>query len=165
MNRKTKTLKVSAILIILILQISPKVIAQACGGGILNFNIYTLNGNAVNDFDYEILPISEELAKKFNYQDIWGSGGIVNGITNSIIDNKNETLNNKLKKWLALSKIPSKGKIKSSINFKTFETVYFPIVLKITQNKKTIYIIGNYFGGCTRHVSLIWSDKYDISIQ
>ena len=80
-------------------------------------------------------------------------------------NNKGFYLNNKLKKWLELSNIPSKGKIKSSINFKTFETVYFPMILKITQNNKSIYIIGNYFGGCYRQASLIWSDKYDSSIH
>jgi hypothetical protein len=82
-----------------------------------------------------------------------------------MIDRNNEALNNKLKKWLALSKISSKGKIKSSINFKTFETVFFSMILKITQHKKTIYILGNYFGGCNRQASLIWNDKYDISIH
>ena len=164
MNRKTKMLKVTALLILLILQISTKVIAQVCGGGILNFKIYTLNGSNLKDFDYEIFPISKEFAKKLNYQDNWGSGEIMNGITDSMIDRSNEILNNNLKKYLELSKINSKGKIKSFINFKTFETVYFPIILKITQNKKTIYIIGNYFGGCRRQAALIWSDKYDIRI-
>jgi len=153
------------IFIPLLLQIHTKSIAQVCGGGIVKFNIYTLNGNAVKDFDYEIFPASDELTKKFNYKDNWGCGEIMYGITDSMIDRNNEALNNKLKKWLALSKISSKGKIKSSINFKTFETVYFPMILKITQHNKSIYILGNYFGGCNRQVSLIWTDSYYTSIH
>lgn len=153
------------IVITFLLQFHTKSIAQVCGGGTVKFNIYTLNGKAVKNFDYEIFPASEELTKKFNYKDNWDCGEIMNGIADSMIDRNNEALNNKLKKWLALSKISSKGKIKSSINFKSFETVFFPMILKISQHNKSVYILGNYFGGCNRQASLIWTESYYISIH
>jgi hypothetical protein len=153
------------IVITFLLQIHTKSIAQVCGGGTVKFNIYTLNGKAVKSFDYEIFPASEELTKKFNYKDNWGCGEIINGIADSMIDRNDEALNNKLKELLALSKITSKGKIKCSINFKSFETVYFPMIFKITKHNKSVYILGNYFGGCNRQASLIWTDSYYTSIH
>lgn len=132
---------------------------QVCGGGILDFNIFTLNGTEVKYFEYEIFPVSEKLAKDLGeglHADY--KGKIMYGFSETKIDTTNTFLNTEFKSLLAESKITSKGKIKSSLHFKTHETLYFPVILKITHDKKTVYILGNYFGGCNRKASLVWGN-------
>lgn len=152
--------------------------SQLCGGGKLTFNIYTLNGTEVENFDYEIFPVSKEfLHEKFykkvvndvnldnpNYyffQNVGNAGIIImEHFANEIIETNDDKLNERLDKMLHLSKITKYGKIRSSLSFTTLELNNFPIVLKITHNQKTIYILGNYFGGCNREASLVWNNGY-----
>jgi len=152
--------------------------SQACGGGKLNFDIFTINGQEIENFEYEIFPVSEEnLKEKFlkkvlnesnlddpkNYflTNINNTGIIINEQhANEIITTIDEKLNESFKKLLANSKISSKGEIKSSLTFNTFENINLPIILKVTHKKRTVYILGNYFGGCNRNASLIWNKYY-----
>lgn len=161
------------------LLISQNGYSQRCGGGTLTFNIYTLNGEEMENFEYEILPVSKELLqdklyKKYvnevnlnnpNYtlfQSVNNSSGIIIGeqFVNEIVETNNDKLNGSLDKMLDLSKITKTGKIKSSLLFITYENNNFPIILKISNNQKTIYILGNYFGGCDREASLVWNNGY-----
>jgi hypothetical protein len=154
--------------------------SQECGGGKLLFNIYILNGMEIDEFDYEILPVSKELLQEKYYQKVVSKinldnpnyylfqkisevGGIImEQYANEIIETNNEKLNRELKEMLDLSNINQKGKIKSSLIFNTLELTNFPIILKISHKKKTIYILGNYFGGCNREASLVWNNGYGI---
>tara|TARA_R110002111_G_scaffold252863_2_gene317941 strand:- start:1919 stop:2449 length:531 start_codon:yes stop_codon:yes gene_type:complete len=158
--------------------ISQNGFSQACGGGILTFNIYTLNGKEIKNFDYEIFPVSKELLNEkfyrkvvnevslddpnyYYFQNVSNSGIIImEHFANEIIETNDEKLNEWLDKLLILSKISKSGKIKSSLSFSTLELNNFPIILKISLNQKTIYILGNYFGGCDREASLVWNNKY-----
>lgn len=164
-------------ILFVVILISQNGFSQACGGGILKFNIYTLNGVEVEEFNYEIFPVSKELLNEkfyskvmvkenldnpnhYLFQKINETGGIImEQYANEIIETKDEELNSSLKKILDLSKINQTGKIKSSLSFKTFELANFPIILKISHKEKTIYILGNYFGGCNREASLIWDNE------
>lgn len=152
--------------------------SQACGGGILTFNIYTLNGTEIENFEYEIFPISKELLQEkfykkvvnevnldntnyYLFQSINSSGVIImESYANEIIEANNDELNESLDKMLHLSKITRTGKIKSSLSFTTLELNNFPIILKISNSQKNIYILGNYFGGCNREASLVWNNEY-----
>lgn len=152
--------------------------SQACGGGKLTFNIYTLNGIEIENFDYEILPVSKELLQErfykkvvnevnldnpnyYFFQNIGNVGMIImERFANEIIETKDEKLNERLDKMLDLSKINQLGKIKSSLSFTTLELNDFPIILKISNNRKAIYILSNYFGGCNREASLVWNNEY-----
>lgn len=152
--------------------------SQACGGGKLIFNIYTLNGVVIEEFDYEIFPVSKELLQEKFYKKVVYEGNLGNpnyilfqninnfgtiimeNIANEIIETKDEKLNEKLDKMLDLSKINQSGKIKSTLSFFTLELNNFPIILKISNTQKTIYILGNYFGGCNREASLVWNNGY-----
>ncbi|HRF16102.1 MAG: hypothetical protein JSR97_01765 [Verrucomicrobia bacterium] len=160
------------------LLISQNGYSQRCGGGTLAFNIYTLNGEEIENFEYEILPVSKELLReKFykkvvneinldnqNYslfQSVYSSGIIIGEqFINEIIETNNGKLNESLDKMLDLSKVTKNGKIKSSLFFITHEKNNFPVILKISNNQKTIYILGNYFGGCDREASLVWNNGY-----
>jgi len=157
---------------------SQNLFSQACGEGILIFNIYTLNGIDIEEFDYEILPVSKELLKeKFykkvvskaylddsNYKlflEVNGSGVIImESFANEIIKTNDKKLSEDLDERLALSDITQKGKIKSSLLFRTRENNDFPIVIKTSHRGKTIYVLGNFFGGCNREASLVWNNKY-----
>ncbi|WP_417354419.1 hypothetical protein [Flavobacterium sp.] len=157
--------------------LTPKIYSQRCGGGILTFNIYTLNGEDVKEFDYEIFPVSKELLKKNYYdkltikkykdcpeyslfKDIQKSGSIIGKVfVNQIIDNNDPKLNAELQKLLDTSAISQKGTIKSTMLFSTRENQSFPIVLKISNGDREVYILGNYFGNCDREASLVWGDK------
>ncbi|MCD0469917.1 hypothetical protein [Flavobacterium sp. JAS] len=156
--------------------ISQNGFSQACGGGILTFNIYTLNGVEIEEFNYEIFPVSKELLKEKFYSKVVNKVNLDNpnynlfreinqtGViimqqyANEIINTKDDKLNGSLKKMLDLSKINQTGKIKSSLSFNTLELADFPIILKISHREKTIYILGNYFGGCDREGSLVWDN-------
>ncbi|RYJ41372.1 hypothetical protein [Flavobacterium beibuense] len=157
--------------------LSPKSFSQVCGGGILTFNIYTLNGEDIKEFDYEIFPVSRELLQKNYYdkltiktykdcpeyslfKDVQKSGSIIGKIfVDQIIDNNDPKLNAKLQKLLDTSAIAQKGTIKSTLLFTTRENESFPIVLKISNGERVVYILGNYFGNCDREASLVWGDK------
>jgi hypothetical protein len=133
--------------------------SQACGGGTLTLSIYTLNGLNAKKISYEIFPASKEIVEKYSQNDIWISGKIINGFSeNELIANEN--LNNELNKLLQTSKISKAGKITTTLKFKTMELGYFPIILKINIDNKTIYILGNHFGGCNREACVIWNGNY-----
>ncbi|MEE1897574.1 hypothetical protein V1389_04460 [Flavobacterium rakeshii] len=157
--------------------LSPKIYSQRCGGGILTFNIYTLNGEDVKEFDYEIFPVSKELLQKnfyekltlIDYKDcpqfsptkpVETSGRIIGKVfADQIIDNNDPKLNAKLQELLDTSAIAQKGTITSTLLFSTRENQSFPIVLKISNGDREVYILGNYFGNCDREASLVWGDK------
>jgi hypothetical protein len=151
--------------------------SQACGGGKLTFNIYILNGSEIQNFEYEIFPVSKKLLQEKFYKKVINEGNLDNpnynlfqninnsGIiimkhfANEIIEANNDKLNESLNKLLHLSNIARSGKIKSSLSFTTLELNNFPIILKISNDKQTIYILGNYFGGCNREASLVWDNE------
>lgn len=146
-------------LLIIALFISLKGSSQECGGGILTLNLYTINGKKIKDASYEIFPVSKELIEKYNDTDNWNKGRIINNFSeNEILPN--EDLINKLNTLLERSSISKSGKFTSTLKFKTLELAYFPIIIKINIKNKTIYIMGNYFGGCDRETSLIWNGGY-----
>jgi hypothetical protein len=133
--------------------------SQACGGGILNLNIYTKNGEKAKEITYEIFPISKELIEKYNDSDNWNIGKIIIDFSEKDILN-DEKLDNRLDKYLENSSISKSGKFISNLKFKTYELLYFPIIIKISIENKTVYILGNYFGGCNREASLIYNGYY-----
>lgn len=159
--------------IFIILTFPNKLQAQVCGGGILTFTIFTPNGSKSIDFEYEIFPVLEEqlqekildVMKKQNsldgYLRKYNHSGIEISKQNAdeIIAIDNENLNIQLNKFLANSGLNKFGKLKNKLEFKTFELVGFPVVLKISAQGKSVYILGNFFGNCDRPSSLIWSDK------
>lgn len=152
--------------------------SQACGGGKLIFNIYTLNGVEIENFEYEIFPVSKELLQEKFYNKVVNTANLDNpnhnlfqninnfgviimeNFANEIIETNDDKLNESLDKMLQLSQIAQSGKIKSSLSFTTAEVLDFPIILKISNSQKTIYILGNYFGGCNREASLVWNNGY-----
>lgn len=168
--------KIVKLIFIVGILISQNGFSQACGGGILIFNIYTLNGVEIEDFNYEIFPVSKELLQEKFYSKVVDKVNLENpnynlfreinqtGViimqqyANEIIDAKDDKLNDRLKKILDVSKINQTGKIKSSLSFNTLELADFLIILKISHREKNIYILGNYFGGCDREASLVWNN-------
>lgn len=148
--------------------------AQECGGGTLTLNIYTINGSNVEYFDYEILPVSEKLLRE-NFLtkirgsveaqnnmeiDIYQKGIIIKEEFSREIIEKNNEINTDLKKMM--SSDLKNGKIKSYLKFKTLELERKLVLLKVKLKDKTIYIVGNFFGGCDRELSLIWDNRFGI---
>lgn len=130
--------------------------SQACGGGILTLNIYTINGKKIKGASYEIFQASEEVIKRYNFG-YYDSKSVNDFTQNDITKNENSI---KLNKLLERSSISRKGNFTSALEFKTTENGYFPIILKICIKDQTVYILGNYFGGCDREACLIWNGKY-----
>lgn len=146
-------------LFLLALQFSIKGYSQACGGGILTLNIYTLNGEKIKGASYEIFPVSKLLIEKYKNLNAWESGSVIGDFkeTNFI---SNDSLTNRLQKFLERSSIAKSGKFKTNLKFKTIETVYFPIIIRVTIKNQTVYVFGNYFGGCNREARLLWNGKH-----
>ncbi len=176
--KNNNLMKKILIYLFFITSISQSGYSQACGGGILTFNIYILNGIEIDKFYYEILPVSKELLEEKFYSKVVNKVNLDNQeyelfrqfneygtiiteyFANEIIKTNDEKINENLNKMLVISKITQKGKFKSSLSFVTLETRIFPIILKITHKWKTIYILSNYFGGCDREASLVWNKGY-----
>ena len=59
-----KKSKTRYMLLLIVLPFTIKVNGQACGGGILTFNIYTINGSKVKDFRYEIWPVTKKILEE-----------------------------------------------------------------------------------------------------
>lgn len=149
--------------------------SQLCGEGTLTFNIHALNNTENQEFNYEILPVSQELLENNFYNKVagedaarrtelmheaWRTGIEISfGLAVDIIDTQNVTLIKQLNKCLDRSGLQTKGKVKSSLQFQTRENLSLPLVLKISHNKKYIYILGYYFSGCDREVFLQWSNS------
>ena len=137
--------------------------SQACGGGIITLNIYTKNGEKAKETSYEIFPVSKELIEKYNDSDNWHIGRIINNFSEQDLT-QNEDLESRLHKFLENSSITKSGKFISNLKFKTYELVYFPIIIKISIENKTVYILGNYFGGCNRETNINFNGNYLILI-
>ena len=173
-NTNALNKKLIPIFTLFLLQFSLQVNGQLCGGGILTFKIYTLNGSTIENFNYEILPVSKnnletdfssEMKKDNIIIDLSNNGILISKIwADNIADVRNETLNSQLNQFLNTNgkgkySIPQSGKFKSTLRFSTVELRYFPVIIKISNGPKTAYALGNYFGGCNREVSLIWGDS------
>ena len=166
-------MKKSLILILTILGLfSTNLFSQPCGTGILRFNIFTPNGSDLIDFSYEILPVSDELFNKLiiieklddrnSYLYTYDKSGVEISQENAekIINLNDKDLNGRLNEYLAFSNLKINGKVKDKIEFKTFYSGGIPVILKINAQGKSIYILGNFFGGCGRYASLVWSEKF-----
>ncbi|MFN3754029.1 hypothetical protein [Flavobacterium sp.] len=152
-------MKKQALLIFTILYFSINGYSQVCGEGLLTLNIYTKNGEKAKKASYEIFAVSKELIEKFNDSDNWNIGRIINNFSEQEIS-QNEDLDNRLNKFLKNSKISKSGKFVDCLKFRTFELVYFPVIVKISIEAKTVYILANYFGGCNREANLIYNGHY-----
>ena len=156
-NAKKVVMKRHILLIFTIIFFSINGYCQACGGGILSLNIYTKNGEKQKEISYEIFPVSKETFE--NYKARGQYHGIINKFSEQEIS-QNEDLDNQLSKFLEVSKISKSGKIFDCLKFQTFELVYFPVIIKISIEDKTVYILGNYFGGCGGEANLIFNGHY-----
>lgn len=156
-------MKRQVLLIFSILYFTVNGLSQECGGGVLTLNIYTKNGEKAKNVSYEIFPVHEELIEKFNNSDNLNIGRIINNFSEQEIS-QNEDLDNWLNKFLKNSKISKSGKFVDCLQFRTFENAYFPVIVKISIDGKTVYILGNYFGGCDREANLIYNGYYFILI-
>jgi hypothetical protein len=133
--------------------------SQECGGGIVTLNIYTKNGEKTKEASYVIFPLSKELIEKYNDSDNWNIGRIIINFSEQDLPH-DEDLESRLNKFLKNSSISKSGKFVSNLKFKTYELVYFPVIIKIRIENKTVYILGNYFGGCNREANLIYNGHY-----
>ena len=156
---KKIVMKRHILLIFTILYFTLNGYSQACGGGIITLNIYTKNGEKAKETFYEIFPLSKELIEKYNDTDNWNIGRVINNFSEQDLT-QNEALESRLNKFLENSSISKSGKFISNLKFKTYELVYFPVIIKISIENKTVYILGNYFGGCNREANLIYNGYY-----
>ncbi len=146
--------------------------SQVCGGGIASLNIYTLNGTTLKDANYEIFAVSEEFTRKYPDKSnkphnrgliIIDStrnefGYLQNDLNKELQHSK--SLDSTLVEYLKFSSIPKSGKFTSTLQLKTQELIYFPVVVKIIFEKKSTFIFGNFFGGCNRNIFLLWNGYY-----
>lgn len=153
--------------------ISGDISAQLCGGGILHFYILTPNGSEPIDFEYELFAASDSLVQQKVYdvldkysveraQRAFNETGfeIAKQTAEEISSQKDEKRNSQLDKFIANSGLLRKGRIKDLLEFKTYELVGFPVILKISAKGKSIYILGNFFGNCNRISTLLWTDRF-----
>ena len=81
-----------------------------------------------------------------------------------MIDAGSDTLNTSLQKFLnrrvkGYGPVSASGKMIGTLRLQTMELAYFPVIVKISDGEKTAWLLGNYFGGCSRETSLIWGKE------
>ena len=144
-------IKIVKILIVLvsIFFVNSKIYAQACGGGIYRIEIYVLNGTKEIDICYEIFPIKDNYSSIIpDYQ-----------IRSQMIEEKYalkimniDTQQNDLPFYAK-----PKGKVENGIiTFNTLENYYKKYLLKLYSDNESIYILGNFFGGCGNIKRILW---------
>ncbi|NMH26819.1 hypothetical protein [Flavobacterium silvaticum] len=165
--------KVALFVSLVFLFISGDISAQLCGGGILQFYILTLNGSEPIDFEYELFTASDSLVQKKvydvldkysieRYERAFNETGfeIAKQTAEEISNPQDEKRTIQLDKFIANSGLSRKGKVKELLEFKTYELVGTPVILKISAKGKSIYILGNFFGNCDRISTLLWTDRF-----
>ena len=164
-----KTISTLLIVLILIVILSFKVKAQACGQGVYTLEFYTLDGDEKKDIDFEILPINSDsleflFSKYTNLEDQLrfnsNKGTVLQSrLASRIIGNKQQGLAS-IKNYDIFKMEKFKGKLdKSRVEFNTVETYYELFLLKLMEEDKEVYIVGNFFGGCNRTIVLLWNDR------
>lgn len=144
--------------------------AQRCGGGIFSLNVFTLNGEKTVTIEYEVLPVSQEFIvdsiidinenfyiRQNKTRNIYGGIVFRNDLAEKALSksvSSKDELN--FKRFVASQSIPMKGTLEQNIDFQTFETVFFPVFLKLKTKTETTYILVNLFGGCDRHTSILY---------
>jgi hypothetical protein len=146
MNRK--------LLLILFFLISSNIFAQACGGGIFTINFYVPNGTEVRKFHYEIFPVTKEFITQHYSRDYNNNGGILWDLMESELEAVDP--DEKFEAVLKRAKTKKTGTFKSKLQFHTLETQDYPVVIKITSETDTLFLFGNFFGGCDNTSGVIW---------
>lgn len=153
-----------------------KTVAQVCGGGIFTLEFYTENGEKELDFTYEIYQVDPEALAdiytkfgyeaKFEYNPYHGTI-IEEKYAQWLLDFQVETTESKeeFNKILEMTGNKTTGLSKGSkIEFQTIETYLVPYLLKITSEKKHVYIVSDLLGGCDRATIVVWN-KYPILLN
>lgn len=146
--------------------------AQACGQAVYSIELYTLNGDKEEDFEYEVIPINLDSLKVlyslYGYSDTFEYDTYIGTIieerfTDKLIDYETPEVQESFEKILSISENKTQGKAKHAmIVFQTYETWYMPVLIKITYGKKTLFVLANPFGGCEREAIVLWNDRPQI---
>ncbi|HEX9980126.1 MAG TPA: hypothetical protein VGB50_06140 [Flavobacterium sp.] len=136
-------MKIYTIIFVLLLNVyfSAPSYSQVCGGGILTME----KQNSLEAYLRLYNNSGAEIAKQ---------------TAEEIITKSDEILNVRLNTYLSKSNLQINGIVISKLEFHTLELVDFPVIVRISAGKKAIYIIGNFFGNCSRYSSLVWSEKF-----
>lgn len=134
--------------------------AQVCGGGVFTFEFYTLNGEKIKNINYEIFPVNKENVYNIDSNLVYDlyRGTIINSeYVDRLINPAAEAA---LDKVLAIRGNKKKGVVKyGTIKFNTTELGYFACLLKLSSNKKDVYIVANLTGGCNRTTTILWNEN------
>lgn len=152
---------------------------QKCGVGVFSIELYILNGEKQLDLDYELLPVSQRFVidsiirkdDNFYNQQIkvrnYYEGVIVREdlALNILLQTVSSQDERKFEKFVSSQSFPVKGTLKQKIDFKTIETVFFPVILRLKSKTGATYILANFFGGCDRVLSLLGKDGKIIRVN
>ncbi|WP_157730253.1 hypothetical protein [Tenacibaculum jejuense] len=129
------------------------VFSQACGSGIFRFEIKTETNT--EEITYEILQIKKSSTD--HNQDYY-YGVLLDEKQLKNFEFENFNINN-LPPILRNTVYTDYDSTNRVIKFTTIEGLNRNYVLKIKVNKRTIYVLSNFFGGCDRKTTLIISKK------
>jgi hypothetical protein len=158
-----KLVQIAVVVLVVIFSFESLVFSQACGEGELYFEFYVLNGEKIENLQYEVISVSEEAIEKVftKYQfDVLHANMYFGSVINEedaekIISLQKDT---NLDGLLTNSELDNSGTISGGIiTFMTFETLNSRYLLKITYDTKTVYILANLFGGCDRTSKVLFS--------
>lgn len=136
--------------------------AQLCGQGVHSIEVYVPNGKKIKSLTYEVIPIQAPDNKHFLSLPDFYDGVIIDSVkAKEAIIYEKARLNNKstinvLSSWLTYNDVIAKGEIKEgSLLFRTHEGVTRPCIVKITADNHDVYLIGNFFGGCSKSTIIL----------
>ena len=155
--------KFLTIIILIIQGLYSPVFSQACGEGEFNFEFYVLNGEKIENLQFEVFPVNDEAFKavftQYQQDVFWANlyhGSIIETeFAEKIVSIEKDSNLNGL---LTQSDLDNSGTIKGgTLWFHTYETYSTQYLLKITYDDKTTYILANLFGGCDRTSKVLFS--------
>lgn len=167
---KSNTMKKSLLffsVLSLISLLNKNTFSQGCGGGTYRLDIYTINGTEKLNVSYELFPINEYLldsALQGPYLKILKSKIHLGMIVDSTFARQisdNNLLDELERRLLSTNNLIRGNAINSGIKFNTSEGIYFLCMLKLSSDEMTVYVIGNFIGGCGTNSAILWN-KYPV---
>jgi len=162
-------MKVSYCLSVLVILLSTNILlGQRCGGGVYEVRIYSLNGVKINHLRYEVLGMNLDYLSKINAadnpdkkycQDCIQVHNLTNQDVYYITDiNRIGFSDETIEPDRSLFDNQFEGAVSNGIiSFKTRETYHQLYLLKVYDQKNTLYLIDNFMGGCNNQLNILWS--------
>jgi hypothetical protein len=138
--------------------------AQYCGGGFYKLSMFVENGETKKEFTYEFFPAPSKLVEQYKPVDRQGQEVALQGWEEEALNTADTTGLSIMLAMLEQHKMQRRGAITPELRFITYELTHYVLLLRISDGKYSHYILGNFLGGCSYELKIIWQGKEGIAV-